>query len=163
MGLFQAVIFFGQIFTLQTNKQTNQTKIKQQQQQQQKQHQQHQQQKWNDFAFRWFVSQNDASTRFPLILLPQSARFQVFGVLVQFLSCCFSLAHQAIDAYCRLINLMVSVDVKHHVYLLRYSEHVGKMTDTRKQKAEKASSIHCSRGTCRSDSRFPQLVVWYKL
>ena len=47
---------------------------------------------------------------------------------------------------------MVSVDVKHNVYLLTcsaeqarfcwgYSEHVGKMTDTRKQKAEKASEM----------------------
>ena len=40
---------------------------------------------------------------------------------------------------------------------------VGKMTDTHKQKAKNhqkcQSSTHRSWGTCRSDSRFPQLVV----
>ena len=44
-----------------------------------------------------------------------------------------------------------------------YTEHVGKMTDTRKQRQKRhqkcRSSAHCSWGTCRSDSRFPQLVV----
>ena len=48
------------------------------------------------------------------------------------------------------------------IFRKKRSEHVWKMTDTRKQKAEKASEMsfkHCSRGTCRSDSRFPQLVV----
>ena len=37
------------------------------------------------------------------------------------------------------------------------SEHVGKMTDTRKQKEKKKKKK--PHQTCRSDSRFPQLVV----
>ena len=44
-----------------------------------------------------------------------------------------------------------------------YTEHVGKMTDTHKQRQKMhqkcRSSAHCSWGTCRSGSRFPQLVV----
>ena len=47
-----------------------------------------------------------------------------------------------------------------------YSEHMETMTDTHTPKAEKASEMpikHCSQGMCRSDSKFPQLVVWYKL
>ena len=48
-------------------------------------------------------------------------------------------------------------------YCWGYTEHVGKMTDTRKQRQKRhqkcRSSAHCSWGTCRSDSRFPELVV----
>ena len=44
-----------------------------------------------------------------------------------------------------------------------YTEHVGKMTDTCKRRQKRhqkcRSSAHCLWGTCRSDSRFPQLVV----
>ena len=51
-----------------------------------------------------------------------------------------------------------------HAFVGGYSEQVGKMTDTHKQKAEKAnthcrSDTDCLRGMCRSDSRLPQLVV----
>ena len=50
-----------------------------------------------------------------------------------------------------------------HAFVGGYSKHLGKMTDTRKQKAEMASEMPIKHslfvGTCRSDSSFPQLVV----
>ena len=49
---------------------------------------------------------------------------------------------------------------KNYIHVIVY---VVKMTDTRKQRQKRhqkcQSSAHCSWGTCRSDSRFPQLVV----
>ena len=64
---------------------------------------------------------------------------------------------------CIYRSMPAGVAQSRHAFVGGYSEHVGKVTDTRKQRQKRhqkcRSNTHCSLGTCRSDSRFPQLVV----